>query len=48
MRTAASVVIWVVAAFYLYAAAVHVFNMLSLSGFDSNVPASQQRTGWAY
>ena len=31
---AASIVIWIVAAFYLYGAAVHVFNMLGLSGFD--------------
>ncbi len=34
MKLAASIVIWVVAAFYLYGAAVHVLNMLSLTGFD--------------
>jgi hypothetical protein len=34
MKPAASIVIWAVAAFYLYGAAVHVCNMLSLSGFD--------------
>ena len=34
MKLAASIVIWVVAAFYLYGAIVHVLNMLSLSGFD--------------
>ena len=34
MRLTASIVIWAVAAFYLYGAAVHVLNMLSLSGFD--------------
>jgi hypothetical protein len=27
-------IIWVVALFYLYGAAVHVFNILGLSGFD--------------
>lgn len=34
MKLAASIVIWVVAAFYLYGAAVHVLNMLSLTGFE--------------
>ena len=34
MKSAASIVIWVVAAFYLYGAAVHILNMLSLSGFE--------------
>lgn len=34
MRLVASIIIWVVALFYLYGAAVHVFNMLGLSGFD--------------
>lgn len=34
MRLAASIVIWVVAAFYLYGAAVHILNILSLTGFD--------------
>ena len=34
MKLTTSIVIWVVAAFYLYGATVHVLNMLSLSGFD--------------
>ena len=34
MRLAASIVIWIVAAFYGYGALVHVLNMLSLTGFD--------------
>ncbi len=34
MKLAAAIVIWSVALFYLYGAAVHVFNILSLSGFD--------------
>ena len=34
MRTLSAIVIWVIAAFYLYGAAVHAFNMLGLSGFD--------------
>ena len=34
MKLAATIVIWLVAAFYLYGAAVHLFNILSLSGFD--------------
>ena len=34
MKLAASIVIWVVAAFYAYGALVHALNMLSLSGFD--------------
>lgn len=34
MKLTASIVIWLVAAFYFYGAAVHVFNILSLSGFD--------------
>ncbi len=34
MRLAATIIPWVVAAFYLYGAAVHVLNMLSLTGFD--------------
>ena len=34
MSLAASIIIWVVAAFYLYGAGVHVLNMLGHSGFD--------------
>lgn len=34
MKLAASIIIWIVALFYLYGAAVHVFNILGLSGFD--------------
>ena len=34
MKLAASIVIWTVALFYAYGAAVHVMNMFSLSGFD--------------
>ena len=34
MKLAASIVIWIVALFYLYGAAVHLFNILGLSGFD--------------
>ena len=34
MKIAALFVIWVVALFYLYGAAVHVLNILGLSGFD--------------
>ena len=34
MKLAATVVIWIIALFYLYGAAVHVFNILGLSGFD--------------
>ena len=34
MKLAASSIIWVVAACYLYGAAVHVLNMLGHSGFD--------------
>ena len=34
MKLAASIVIWLVAAFYAYGALVHVLNMFSLSGFD--------------
>ena len=34
MKLAATIVIWIVALFYLYGAAVHVFNILGLSGFD--------------
>ena len=34
MKLVATVVIWIIALFYLYGAAVHVFNILSLSGFD--------------
>ena len=34
MKLTTSIVIWVVAAFYLYGATVHVLNMLSLSGFN--------------
>ena len=34
MKRAASIVIWVVAAFYAYGALVHILNMLSLTGFD--------------
>ena len=37
MKIAASFVIWIVALFYLYGAAVHVFNILGLSGFDWKV-----------
>lgn len=34
MNLTASIIVWTVAAFYLYGAAVHVFNMLGHSGFD--------------
>ena len=34
MKLAAALVIWIIALFYLYGAAVHVFNILGLSGFD--------------
>ena len=34
MKLAATIVIWVVAAFYGYGALLHVLNMLSLPGFD--------------
>ena len=34
VKLAASVIVWIVALFYLYGAAVHVFNILGLSGFD--------------
>lgn len=34
VKLAASIVIWVVAAFYCYGALVHVLNMFSLTGFD--------------
>ena len=34
MKLAATAVIWIIALFYLYGAAVHVFNILGLSGFD--------------
>ena len=34
MKLVASIVIWIIALFYLYGAAVHVFNILGLSGFD--------------
>lgn len=34
MKLAASIVVWIVVAFYFYGAAVHALNMLSLSGFD--------------
>lgn len=34
MRLASSIIVWLVALFYAYGATVHVFNMLSLSGFD--------------
>ena len=34
MRTAASIVIWIVVAFYAYGAGVHVSNLLSVTGFD--------------
>ena len=34
MKLAASIVMWLVAAFYAYGALVHVLNMLGLSGFD--------------
>ena len=34
MKLIASIVIWVVAAFYLCGAAAHVLNMLGRSGFD--------------
>ena len=34
MKLAASIVIWLVAAFCCYGALVHVLNMLSLTGFD--------------
>ena len=34
VKLAATVIIWAVALFYLYGAAVHVLNILGLSGFD--------------
>ena len=34
MRKVSTVILWLVALFYLYGAAVHVMNMLSLTGFD--------------
>ncbi len=34
MKLAATAVIWIIALFYLYGAAVHMFNILGLSGFD--------------
>jgi len=34
MKLAASIVFWVVAAFYAYGTLVHVLNILSLSGFN--------------
>ena len=34
MKLASTIIIWIVALFYLYGAFVHVANMLGLSGFD--------------
>jgi hypothetical protein len=34
VKLTASIIIWMIAAFYLYGAAVHLFNILRLSGFD--------------
>ncbi len=34
MKRVASIVFWIVAAFYAYGALVHVLNMLGLTGFD--------------
>lgn len=34
MKLTASIIIWIVALFYLYGAAVHVSNIFGLSGFD--------------
>ncbi len=34
MKLAASIVIWIVALFYLYGALVHALNILGFSGFD--------------
>ena len=34
MKPIASIVIWLIALFYLYGAAVHALNILGLSGFD--------------
>ena len=34
MKLATTVVIWIIALFYLYGAAVHALNILGLSGFD--------------
>ena len=34
MKLVATFIIWIIAIFYLYGAAVHVFNILGLSGFD--------------
>ena len=34
MKVAATVIIWIIALFYLYGTAVHVFNILGLSGFN--------------
>ena len=49
MKFAASIVIWAVAAFYLYGAAVHVLNMLSLTGFEWRAaPAKWQVLDVAY
>ena len=34
MKLAATVVVWIIALFYLYGAVVHVANILGFSGFD--------------
>ena len=34
MQKLSKIILWIVALFYLYGAAVHVMNMLSLTGFD--------------
>lgn len=34
MKLTASIVIWLIAACYFYGAAVHLFNILSFSGYD--------------
>ncbi|MBE9152866.1 hypothetical protein [Cyanobium sp. LEGE 06113] len=34
MKLAAKIVTWLIALFYSYGAAVHVFNILGVSGFD--------------
>jgi hypothetical protein len=34
MKNVAKAIIWIIALFYLYGAAVHVLNIMGLSGFD--------------
>ena len=49
MRSFGKGALWAVAAFYLYGAAVHVLNMLSLTGFDwGTAPAKWQALDVVY